>query len=294
MDNFIPNFVEVEENNNYITNYQHTSSGNYNMSDKINAHHQFNPLEYIPSQNQGLSAQAQQSLNFSMNPYNSSHYNQFQNVNQPEQQLTQHQQNQGIQQYRQQQFNQPNQYGQSNFNQQQNLYNNKPASSTQQVPIKYGIDTNDAMNARVFNQDCFLQSSLVPVDKQHIYSRNLFQEGTPIPYDQQEYYNKSQQNVPQINNQYNQGYQIKKKTLYKNELNERMQNISPLSNKLYAPIDGLNQHDRFQIATNQQQIYNKREELNNRISSFQPMPSAQPLSDGEVDVGARPIPQMSL
>lgn len=287
MNNFIPNFVEVEENNNYITNYQHTSSGNSNISDKINEHHQFNPLQYIPSQNQGLSAQAQQSLNFSMNPYNTTHYNQFQQINQPEQnithkniqQLTQHQQNQGIQQYHQQQFNQ-----------QQNLYNNKPISSTQQVPIKpsYGIDTNDIMNARIFNKDCFLNSSLVPIDKQHIYSRNLFQEGTPIPYDQQG------QNVPHINNQYNQGFQIKKKTLYKNELNERMQNISPLSNKLYSPIDGLNQHDRFQIATNQQQIYNKREELNNRINSFQPMPSAQPLSDGEMDVGARPVPQMTL
>ena len=55
-----------------------------------------------------------------------------------------------------------------------------------------------------------------------------------------------------------------------------------------------NQHERFQIATNQQQIYNKREELNNRMSSFQPMPSAQPLSDGKVDVGVRPVPQMSL
>lgn len=257
-----PNYVEVEENNNYITNYQHTTTSNYNISDKINEHHQFNPLQYIPSQNQGLSQQAQDSLNFSHNPYH-----------------------------------------------------NQPQNTTQQFPSKpnYGIDTNDVMNARIFNQDCFIQGGLVPVNKQHIYSRNLFQEGTPIPYDQQNFFqqefnnqnnyqpiqqqnnqNLQQQYYSQINNQYNQGYQIKKKTLYKNQLNERMQQLTPLSNKLYAPIDGLNQLDRFQIATNQEQIYNKREELNNRINSFQPMPSTQQLSNTEYNVDARPIPKMSL
>jgi hypothetical protein len=94
--------------------------------------------------------------------------------------------------------------------------------------------TREAMNERMdrfrFDNTTFQRGSLVPINMNHIYSGNLFEEGNPIPED--------------LRNEYVPGYrppgsrvhyQEKSKTIYRDEFNERLSALSPLSRTLYFP-----------------------------------------------------------
>lgn len=163
--------------------------------------------------------------------------------------------------------------------QQQNNY------SLNTEATNYTNDINNRMNSFTFDRDCFVSGSLVPVDKNHFYSRNLFQEGIPMPQDLQQQNPQSltqrknlQPHLPQ--NQFKNGHQFRPKTMYKEELNDRLQNLSPLGNKLYMPID-----TNHQMMPNPQPSWqlsaksDRKDTMNERLGQIQPMASVSSIND---------------
>jgi hypothetical protein len=285
--------------NKYINNINNIQNTQLTGNDKINEQITFNPLNYMPDQST-VPIHEQQNMQMIIQPDNQQQY-------QPNQQ-----------QY------QPNQQ------QQQNL------------------TTNDVLNARTFNQDCFMKGSLVPINMHHHFSRNLFQEGTPIPQDllykysqqpnQQQQSNQQQHNQPnhqqqsnqqqhnqpnhqqyqnsqitQLQNQWSQqgyqnGHQFRSKTLYKDELNNRLQNLSPLSDRLYMPIDKkietesqiyksmtLLEPNERQISNNNIKFNsNNRDELNNRLNQYKPLTSVLMMNNQTNNITDYQLPMPSI
>ena len=180
MDNInSPNFVNVSGISKYINNYSEIEHDQTNENNRAN----FNPLNYIPINNNNTNI-----------PY------------QPE-------------------------------------FNQNISTSAE----KYETEINSRMNSFAFDQNCFVRGSLVPVDRNHFYSRNLFQEGIPIPQDLQNKKTNERKNLqPHLpDNQFKNGHQFRPKTMYKDELNNRLQNLSPVSNKLFTPFDSNQQTPQF-------------------------------------------------
>ena len=229
MESNIPNFVNVNSNNNkYIPNFVNDNLPKQDLPE----HTQFNPLNYIP-------------MAPSFNPNNQ----QQNNLN--------------------------------HLNNQQKLNN----YSLNTEAANYSNDMNNRMNSFTFDRDCFVTGSLVPVDKNHFYSRNLFQEGIPMPHDLQQQNPQSlgqrknlQPHLPQ--NQFKNGHQFRPKTMYKEELNDRLQSLSPLGNKLYMPID-----TNHQMMPNPQPSWqlsaksDRKDTMNERLGQIQPMSSIRSIND---------------
>jgi hypothetical protein len=262
----------INQNNPFsINNNQEINEQQMNNNPQINERMTFNPLEHIPHQS-SVPLQEQQYM-----PMLSPRYQQ-----------------------------------QANIPQEQNI--NYP---TNQV---IGQDTNDMMNNRIFNTDYLIQGSLVPINKHHHFSRNLFQEGVPIPQDmlqqnlnnnQLYMNNKRTQNVNQLQQQWSQqgyqnGHQFRAKTLYKEELNNRMQNLSPLSDRLFMPVDSSNgelskMYQQAMILTPEEQKRissasnrgNRRDEMNARISQYEPLASVMTTNKKNDVAGFQP-PMPSL
>lgn len=291
--NEIPRQVNVNPRGQYINQYNgfnndnngisgiSSNNGNINNNPQINERLSFNPLEYIPSQTT-VPQQEQQYM-----PMISPRYSQQQQHNQ---------------------YSQQNGY--NNIQQQSNQqeYNNIQQQGNIQQHIQGGIignDTNDMMNNRIFNTDYLIRGSLVPINKHHHFSRNLFQEGIPIPQELQGQNNNQQQQLQQQWGQqgYQNGHQFRAKTLYKDELNNRLQNLSPLGDRLYMPIDqqlktqnqlsassnsqflqnqyqqsmilSPEERNRIQSATNRG---NRRDEMNARMNQYEPLASVMTTS----------------
>lgn len=300
--NEIPKQVNVNPQGQYINQFQgfnninkndgyniEGNEGNINNNPQINERLSFNPLEHIPSQST-VSPQEQQYM-----PMISPRYS------------------------HQYQFNQNNQQQGYNSQLQNNIQNNNIQQQSNQGGI-IGNDTNDMMNNRIFNTDYLIQGSLVPINKHHHFSRNLFQEGIPIPQELQGQNNNQQKQLQQQWGQqgYQNGHQFRAKTLYKDELNNRLQNLSPLSDRLYMPIDQQlktqnqlsassnsqflqNQYQqsmilspeerkRIQSATNRG---NRRDEMNARMNQFEPLSSVMTTSKKNDISGYKP-PMPSL
>jgi hypothetical protein len=177
------------------------------------------------------------------------------------------------------------------LNEQKN--NNQPSNTV------YGLDTNDMMNNRIFNTDYLIQGSLVPINKHHHFSRNLFQEGVPIPQDLQQQYFQQQNQWSQHG--YQNGHQYKAKTLYKDELNARMQDLSPMSDKLFMPVDNTNgelnkmyQQSMILSPEEQKRISNtsnrgnRRDEMNQRMNQYEPLSSVMTTSKKNDIAGFQP------
>ena len=172
-------------------------------------------------------------------------------------------------------------------------YNEQLSNNNNNHQSTFGLDTNDMMNNRIFNTDYLIQGSLVPINKHHHFSRNLFQEGVPIPQDlQQQYSQQSIKQNPWVQQGYQNGHQYRAKTLYKEELNNRMQNLSPLGDRLFMPIDNRNGMQQNQPTSGLETMYqqsmilspeeqkriatasnrgNRRDEMNARMSQFEPL-----------------------
>lgn len=276
----------------------------------------------------------------------------FVNINQTENKyISQQQNNEHVYQhsgYNQQQFNPFQQYTQFNaikhipmqsHTQQQFIPENTHQQIQQQInnqnihinsylpslthsnniTYQQPTDVNGALNSRIFNNDYVIQGSLVPVNKQHMFSRNLFQEGTPIPYDlQQQQTVMKQPHNPKdnINNPYNyyNGHQFRNKTLYKDQLNNRLQSLSPLGDRLFMPSDNQQQQQQqgqqhFYHPNSQSYLHSnlkgvnyqnnyrgdKREEMNARMSQYEPLPSiiTGNTKNHDIVIGVEP-PQPSL
>lgn len=303
-NNAIPTQVNVNPRSQYINQFQSNNSNQFNFNynnNQINDNHQindhlsFNPINYIPSQST-VPQQEQKYMPMITPRFSEQQY-------QP-----------SSQQY------QP--------------------SNQQYQPSGIGIDTNDMINNRIFNTDHLIQGSLVPINKHHHFSRNLFQEGTPVPQDLQAQYaanlqqhqqqqpsqnqqsiNNSVQNIQQLQQQWGQqgyqnGHQFRNKTLYKDELNNRLQNLSPLSDKLYMPIDQQiqtqqhitassqflqNQYQNSMILSPEEQKRiaaattrgNRRDEMNARMSQYEPLSSVM-TTDKKQNIGGYQPPMPTL
>jgi Na+-translocating ferredoxin:NAD+ oxidoreductase RnfG subunit len=257
----IPRAVNVSEQSQYIKQFNkqddNINNQSLNNNKQINEHLAFNPLNYIPNQ-ESVPLQEQQYM-----PMISPRYSNMGSVLQE---------------------------GNTNI---------APSS----------ISTNDMMSNRIFNTDHLIQGSLVPINKHHHFSRNLFQEGVPIPHDLQpqnlnnnQLYmnNKRNQNVNQLQQQwaqqgYQNGHQFRAKTLYKDELNSRLQNLSPLGDRLYMPVDKqINTQQQLQANSVLNNMYqqsmvlspeeqkrislasnrgNRRDEMNARMGQYEPLAS---------------------
>lgn len=148
--------------------------------------------------------------------------------------------------------------------------NNRPAQYTRE-------DMNAKMDTFRFDNSTFQRGSLVPVNMDHYYSGNLFSEGNPVPEDLRNEYSPGQRSHP--NSRVH--YQEKSKTIYKDEFNERLSALSPLSRTLFYPVAEQQQPGMHMQLPNTLQpmhnINNRRQELNNRMSQHMPLSSAMAL-----------------
>tara|TARA_Y100000816_G_scaffold139622_1_gene98905 strand:+ start:858 stop:1769 length:912 start_codon:yes stop_codon:yes gene_type:complete len=138
-----------------------------------------------------------------------------------------------------------------------NINNNHNNNSNNNFNNKYNQDNEDyknTMNEKMGQmrfENNFMKNTLVPVNMEHIYSGNIFHEN-PIPFDMMnnqemnKEFNQSNQ-FSQNNNIHNMNikksdkrvyYQPKSKHFYKDDVNNRLNNFSPLGRTLYFPING--------------------------------------------------------
>lgn len=160
-----------------------------------------------------------------------------------------------------------NEYMKKHFAQQHPQQNNRPAQYTRE-------DMNAKMDTFRFDNSTFQRGSLVPVNMDHYYSGNLFSEGNPVPEDLRNEYSPGQRSHP--NSRVH--YQEKSKTMYKDEFNERLSALSPLSRTLFYPV--AEQQPGMQPPSTLQPIHNinnRRQELNDRMSQHMPLSSAMAL-----------------
>lgn len=171
---------------------------------------------------------------------------------------------------------------QHNQQQQQNQHQHQ----NQQQDLRQ--DMNSRMDRFRFDSESNMKHTLVPVDMNHYYSGNLFMEGTPTP-------NGLPQNVEQYNpnsglkNQSRLLHQEKSKTLYRNDVNDRMAQFSPLGRTLHFPVNHHSTENNTQVDnTNNfpQNVLTKtsrknemKADINARLSGYTPLSSNTPLQD---------------
>ena len=149
-------------------------------------------------------------------------------------------------------------------------------------------DMNSRMDRFRFDSESNMKHTLVPVDMNHYYSGNLFMEGTPTP-------NGLPENVEQYNpnsglkNQSRLLHQEKSKTLYRNDVNERMAQFSPLGRTLHFPVNHHSTDNNIQdnntnnfpqnVLTKTSRKNEMKADINARLSGYTPLSSNTPLQD---------------
>ena len=164
------------------------------------------------------------------------------------------------------------------YNTMQNNRNNNIIQQESQLDLRQ--DMNSRMDRFRFDSESNIKHTLVPVDMNHYYSGNLFMEGMPKPnnVDNIDVYNN---NHSGYRNQSRLLHQEKSKTLYRNDVNERMAQFSPMGRTLHFPI---NQYDSNQDISFPQNIMTKttrknemKADINTRLSGYSPLSSNTPL-----------------
>lgn len=150
-------------------------------------------------------------------------------------------------------------------------------------------DMNSRMDSFCFDSESNMTHSLVPVDMNHYYSGNLFMEGIPTPNNLSENVEHNNHNSG-LKNQSRLLHQEKSKTLYRNDVNDRIAQFSPLGRTLHFPV---NNHSNDTNDTNNsnntnlpQKILTKtsrkkemKSDINSRLSGYSPLSSNTPLQD---------------
>lgn len=169
----------------------------------------------------------------------------------------------------------------------QQNYIQQPQSQSQ--PHQQQQDLRQDMNSRMdrfrFDSESNMKHTLVPVDMNHYYSGNLFMEGSPVP-------NGLPQNVEHYNpnsglkNQSRLLHQEKSKTLYRNDVNDRMAQFSPLGRTLHFPVNHHSENNSDNPNNNNfpQNVLTKtsrknemKADINSRLSGYTPLSSNTPL-----------------
>lgn len=234
----------LEGNGDIVNRHNNSSQQNQNIvNNQLNQHQQFNPKLFVQNEQYNNNSLVDQQIQFqkqqisnqqNLNP----HYNNLQN-----QKFNANQQHyQGQQQFSQQsQFTrnpqqrihsqQQNQLQQHNLQQRQNQ--NQIEHQTNQSSSDGYVDPRENMNDRMgmlrFDNVAHNRSNLVPVNMNHIYSGNLFSEGNPIPEDLKHLYHNEN-----INSSNRILHQEKSKTMYKDDINQRMANMTQMSNSRFG------------------------------------------------------------
>ena len=204
-----------------------------------------------------------------------------------------------------------------NTNNTQNYYQNNQNNQNNNKNSKtdYRNDMNEKMGNFRFDNN-FIKNNLVPVNMEHIYSGNIFNEN-PIPFDMmnqnQNYNNEFNQcspfhnsnniNNPNFMKQANQRIlnNQKSKSLYKDEVNSRLSNFSPLGRTLYFPVNG-KMNNNVSLNNNNNQIhinrlpqsshnfngkngkYNIKDSMNEKMSNYKPLSSNIELPSKKEDL----------
>jgi len=181
--------------------------------------------------------------------------------------------------------------------------NNLQEINTNEEVKDLRLQMNNQMDILRFDNKVHLNSGLVPVDMEHIYSGNLFQDGTPIPHDIQNNFPTQAKQIKQYSG--NQSYngrillQQKSKTSYRNDFNNRMEKLSPFNQQLFTSFQrqplqttsegGIvlreNPTSSYNLTDSRFDIKNSiREDMNNKISQFRPLSSIKPLPNNLKEV----------
>lgn len=202
-----------------------------------------------------------------------------------------------------------NQYQFTNhINTNQNNHQNQQNQSNQnnQKNQDYRNSMNEKMNEFRFSNN-YINRSLVPVNMEHVYSGNIFDEN-PIPFDMlhgnknfNNEYNQTDQfsqlnNVHYLNSNKNISkrfiHQEKSKLMYKNEANDRLNELNPMGKTLYYPInEGFNANkqanlNRLPVSSHNISLKSKmKDEVNDKISNYTPLMTNVNMSTNNQNVG---------
>ena len=142
--------------------------------------------------------------------------------------------------------------------------------------------------------------SLVPVNMDHVYSGNLFAEGLPVPADLRGQFTLSSPNTANPSARIH--HQSKSKTMYRNDTNDRLAELSPLSRTLFYPTAATtmmldtpqiqSSHQQYLQANGPQQIsqINTRkgdinDSINQRVASHPSLSAPMALPPNNVNQG---------
>ena len=147
-------------------------------------------------------------------------------------------------------------------------------------------DMNSRMDRFRFDSESNMKHTLVPVDMNHYYSGNLFMEGTPVPNglpENVEHYS----NNTGLKNQSRLLHQEKSKTLYRNDVNQRMAQFSPLGRTLHFPVNHHSNDNNPQgnntntfpqnMLTKTSRKNEMKADINARLSGYSPLSSNTPF-----------------
>ena len=184
-------------------------------------------------------------------------------------------------------LHQPNhqqQYPQQQYPQQQQHQQHKQHLQQQQDLRQ---DMNSRMDLFRFDTESNMKHTLVPVDMNHYYSGNLFMEGTPVPNGLPENVEQYQNANSGLRNQSRLLHQEKSKTLYRNDVNERMAQFSPLGRTLHFPVNqhstNVNPQDNNtnnfpqNMLTKTSRKNEMKADINARLSGYSPLSSNTPF-----------------
>ena len=221
---------QSQGNGDIINRHNNTSQQNQNIvNNQLNQHQQFNPKLFVQNEQYNNNSLVDQQIKFQNNQITNQqnlnpHYNNIQN-----QKFNANQQHyQGQQQFSQQtQFTRnPQQFSQQTQNQTNQNQTNQSSSDGYVDPRE---NMNDRMGMLRFDNVAHNRSNLVPVNMNHIYTGNLFSEGNPIPEDLKHLYHNEN-----INSSNRILHQEKSKTMYKDDINQRMSNMTQMSNSRFG------------------------------------------------------------
>jgi len=159
-------------------------------------------------------------------------------------------------------------------------------------------DMNSRMDRFRFDSESNMKHTLVPVDMNHYYSGNLFMEGTPVPNGLPENVEQYSNNNTGLKNQSRLLHQEKSKTLYRNDVNQRMAQFSPLGRTLHFPVNHHSNNDNSNSPNANGNAYSNnnnmfpqnmltktsrknemKADINARLSGYSPLSSNTPLHE---------------
>ena len=143
-------------------------------------------------------------------------------------------------------------------------------------------DMNSRMDLFRFDSESNMKHTLVPVDMNHYYSGNLFMEGTPVPNSLPENVEQYNINNTGLKNQSRLLHQEKSKTLYRNDVNQRMAEFSPLGRTLHFPVNHHSNNDKNNMFPQNMLTKTSRKnemkgDINARLSGYSPLSSNTPF-----------------